>query len=97
MPAARDSRRRSPAPTPRRGTASPAGRERLVVALLLAAHVALATWGAVKQSVTFDENFHLPAGVMEAAHGHPRKRVAAGGSLSIELDDRSLHISDTGS
>jgi MFS family permease len=42
------------------------------VALLLVAHVALAVWGAARQSVTFDENFHLPAGVLEAAHGELR-------------------------
>ena len=38
-----------------------------MVALLVALHAGLATWGAVRQSVTFDENFHLPAGVMEVA------------------------------
>jgi hypothetical protein len=50
----------------------PLARERLWVALLLAAHVALAVWGAAKQSVTFDENFHLPAGIMAAARGELR-------------------------
>ena len=50
----------------------PIASERLWVALLLAIHVALAAWGAAKQSVTFDENFHVPAGVMEAAHGELR-------------------------
>jgi 4-amino-4-deoxy-L-arabinose transferase-like glycosyltransferase len=34
--------------------------------------VALAVWGAAKQSVTFDENFHLPAGAVEVAHGELR-------------------------
>jgi len=42
------------------------------VALLVAAHVALAAWGAVRQSVTFDENFHLPSGVLIAARGELR-------------------------
>jgi hypothetical protein len=31
--------------------------------------VVLAVWGAARQSVTFDENFHLPAGVLEVARG----------------------------
>jgi hypothetical protein len=42
------------------------------VTLLLAAHVVLAVWGAARQSVTFDENFHLPAGVLEVAYGEMR-------------------------
>lgn len=42
------------------------------MALLVAVHVALATWGAARQSVTFDENFHLPAGVLAAATGELR-------------------------
>ena len=50
----------------------PPGRERRWVAVLLVAHVALAVWGAARQSVTFDENFHLPAGVMAAARGELR-------------------------
>jgi hypothetical protein len=50
----------------------PLAREHLWVALLLAAHVVLAVWGAAKQSVTFDENFHLPAGVLEVAYGELR-------------------------
>jgi len=50
----------------------PLARERLWVALLLAAHVVLAVWGAARQSVTFDENFHLPAGVLEVAYGELR-------------------------
>src|SRR5262245_7720640 len=41
--------------------------ERLWVAALLALHLALALWGAARNSVTFDENFHLPAGVVEVA------------------------------
>lgn len=44
-------------------------RETLCVAALLAAHLTLAVWGAAKNSVTFDENFHLPAGVMIVARG----------------------------
>ena len=46
--------------------------ERWWVAVLLAAHVALAVWGVLRNSVTFDENFHLPAGVMIAARGELR-------------------------
>ena len=40
--------------------------------LLLVLHAAFALWGAARQSVTFDENFHVPAGVMEAARGEFR-------------------------
>jgi len=47
-------------------------RERLWVALLLAAHALLAGWGAVRHSVTFDENFHLPSGILAAARGEMR-------------------------
>lgn len=50
----------------------PAATERLWVTLLVVLHVSLAMWGAMRQSVTFDENFHLPAGVMEAARGELR-------------------------
>jgi 4-amino-4-deoxy-L-arabinose transferase-like glycosyltransferase len=35
------------------------------VAALLLLHAALALWGMARNSVTFDENFHLPAGVVE--------------------------------
>ena len=62
--------RRASAATRHAAPARPLARERLWVALLLAAHVALAVWGAAKQSVTFDENFHLPAGVLEVAYGN---------------------------
>jgi hypothetical protein len=34
---------------------------------LLVLHVVLATWVATRNSVTFDENFHLPAGVVALA------------------------------
>lgn len=37
--------------------------ERPILVLLLAAHLALALWGVAKNSVMFDENFHLPAGI----------------------------------
>ena len=47
-------------------------RERLWVGLLVAAHLGFALWGAVKQSVTFDENFHLPAGILAADRGELR-------------------------
>jgi hypothetical protein len=51
---------------------APVARERLWVVLLVAAHVLLAAWGAVRQSVTFDENFHLPSGVLIASRGELR-------------------------
>jgi len=47
-------------------------REPLWVALLLLLHAALAVWGAARHSVTFDENFHLPSGVLIAARGELR-------------------------
>jgi len=61
-----------PAQGPRRAPRGPVRRERTWVVLLVAAHVVLATWGAVRQSVTFDENFHLPSGVLIAARGELR-------------------------
>jgi 4-amino-4-deoxy-L-arabinose transferase-like glycosyltransferase len=51
------------------------GHERGWVALLLVIHVGLAVWGAVRSSVTFDENFHLPAGVLIVARGELRVSV----------------------
>jgi 4-amino-4-deoxy-L-arabinose transferase-like glycosyltransferase len=39
------------------------------VALLIAAHVALACWGIARNSVTFDENEHVPAGAAIVARG----------------------------
>ena len=39
------------------------------VIALLAMHAALAVWGAAMNSVTFDENFHVPAGVVAVARG----------------------------
>ena len=51
-------------------------REGLGVALLLALHAALAVWGAARNSVTFDENFHLPAGVAIVACGDWTASVA---------------------
>jgi hypothetical protein len=47
-------------------------RERLWVGLLLVLHAALAVWGAARNSVTFDENFHVPSGVLIAAAGEFR-------------------------
>jgi hypothetical protein len=38
-------------------------KERAVVAALIAIHLALVGWGMARNSVMFDENFHLPAGV----------------------------------
>lgn len=61
---------RSPRRAASRRSALP--RERLWVALLLVLHLALAVWGAARNSVTFDENFHLPAGVMAASRGELR-------------------------
>ncbi len=46
--------------------------ERAWVVLLVVTHVVLATWGAVRHSVTFDENFHLPSGILAAARGELR-------------------------
>src|SRR5262245_38646635 len=43
--------------------------ERLCMLTLVAAHAGLALWGAAMSSVTFDENFHVPAGVAEVARG----------------------------
>jgi hypothetical protein len=43
------------------------GGERAWATALLAAHAALALWGAAMTSVTFDENFHVPAGAFIAA------------------------------
>jgi hypothetical protein len=43
---------------------------------LLALHVALAIWGAARNSVTFDENFHLPAGVEFLVRGDPTSSIA---------------------
>ena len=41
--------------------------ERAWVVALLAVHAVLALWGAARNSVTFDENFHIPAGAFIAA------------------------------
>ncbi len=49
-----------------------ARHERLLLAILVGLHVVLAVWAAARNSVTFDENFHLPAGVMTAARGELR-------------------------
>jgi hypothetical protein len=57
---------------PGSGRARPFRRERWWVVALLAVHVALAVWGTLRNSVTFDENFHVPAGVMAAARGELR-------------------------
>jgi len=48
------------------------GHEVRWAALLLALHAALALWGATRNSVTFDENFHLPSGVLIARYGELR-------------------------
>jgi hypothetical protein len=43
--------------------------ERIVVSLLLLVHAALVLWGALRSSVTYDENFHVPAGVLIVTRG----------------------------
>lgn len=48
----------------------------LWAALLLVLHAGLATWAATRTSVTFDENFHLPAGVMIVTRGDFTASVA---------------------
>ena len=65
----------NPAPAPgHQGRERPRARlalaprgERVWVIALLAAHLTLALWGAARNSVTFDENFHVPAGAFIAA------------------------------
>jgi len=42
-------------------------RERAWVIGLLLLHAALIVWGAARNSVTFDENHHLPSGVLIVA------------------------------
>jgi len=64
-------------PARARAARSPAARasprnELRWAALLLALHAALALWGAARNSVTFDENFHLPSGVLIARHAELR-------------------------
>ncbi len=51
------------------GVPAPA-RERAAVAALLVIHAGLVLWGAALNSVTFDENFHVPAGALIAARGN---------------------------
>ena len=48
------------------------GRELWWAAALLVLHAGLAMWGAARNSVTFDENFHLPSGVLAARYGELR-------------------------
>ena len=52
--------------------AGPPGRtgERAAVAALLAVHAALAVWGAAANSVTYDENYHVPAGFVIVTRGN---------------------------
>ncbi len=45
--------------------------ELAIAALLLALHAALVSWGIRTQSVTFDESFHVPAGVVHLDRGDP--------------------------
>ena len=58
-----------PARGPGAGAVRRLPRERAWVVLLLALHLGLVAWGALRNSVTFDENFHLPAGVLIVARG----------------------------
>ena len=70
-PAVRTPGARAPGPRPR-AFRSRVAHEHVWIAALILAHVLLATWGAVRQSVTFDENFHLPSGILTAARGEFR-------------------------
>lgn len=72
MPPARPIRRKPSKEARLPGRARAFGHERWWVAGLIAVHVALAVWGVLRNSVTFDENFHVPAGVMIAARGELR-------------------------
>ena len=63
------SRRRDPRDGSRERPRFPGRHEVRWAIALLALHAGLAIWGAAKSSTTFDENFHLPAGVMIAARG----------------------------
>jgi 4-amino-4-deoxy-L-arabinose transferase-like glycosyltransferase len=45
------------------------GTERAWVLALLVCHLALVVWGAARNSVTFDENFHLPSGYLAVTRG----------------------------
>lgn len=61
-------------PSRRSGTAALAPRARSSerrgwLALILTVHAALAVWGASRNSVTFDENFHLPSGFVVVSRG----------------------------
>src|SRR5262249_38640313 len=69
MPDPSRGRRRAAAAAPRSTSRMSRPRGRAWVAALLALHLGLALWGAARSSVTFDENFHLPAGVVEVARG----------------------------
>ena len=64
--------RRTPKESRARPRPQPFRGERWWVVALLAVHLALAIWGALRNSVTFDENFHLPSGVLIAARGELR-------------------------
>jgi hypothetical protein len=57
------------APARARSGVLPAASSRFWVVLVLTVHVALACWAAARNSVTFDENFHLPAGVVIVTRG----------------------------
>lgn len=61
--------------TPAAGTRAarprPSRGEWALVALLLAAHAGLVSWGIARNSVTYDENYHVPAGVAIWTAGDP--------------------------
>jgi hypothetical protein len=65
----RPGRARGAAPE-RRGARLSRRARRWGVALLLAIHVALVVPGIFRNSITFDENFHLPAGALYLARGY---------------------------
>lgn len=69
-------RSRKAAAPPVRARPLPARTARLWLIALLVAHAALAVWGSLRSSVTFDENFHLPAGVMILERGNYTGSVA---------------------
>ena len=70
MPAMTGARSSARSSAPRAGAASPpAGGRWRAVGLLLALHAVLLLWVSARQSVTFDESFHLPAGVRILARG----------------------------
>jgi Dolichyl-phosphate-mannose-protein mannosyltransferase len=56
-----------PSAGPPRAIAGVIRHERAGVIALIALHAALVLWGVTRNSVTFDENYHLPSGVLIVA------------------------------